>query len=126
MPSATVLVRPGVDQSAPRSFTAITERVAGDRAPSSSVTVTVTVYVPLSAYTWLPATVPLAPAVEPGGPNGVSADHAGSVAVPSPQSIVAVCVSRVPRSLNVAGARLTSCLPRPPGPPRRSPSAPRW
>ena len=76
-------------------------------APSSSVTQTNTVYAPLSAYTWLPETVPFMPAVEPGGPYGVSVTAPASVGVPSPQSMVAEWVSSVPRSLNVAGARPT-------------------
>ena len=44
--------------------------------------------------------MPIAPAVEPGGPNGVSVIVAASMGVPSPQSIVAACVSSVPGSAN--------------------------
>src|SRR5439155_1012864 len=61
---------------------------------------------PLSAYTWDPLTVPFAPLVEPGGPNGDSETRPASAGVPSPHVIVAVWVSAVPLSLNVAGARL--------------------
>src|SRR3989441_1285567 len=62
----------------------------------------------LTAYTCEPLTVPLAPAVEPAGPNGDCVTMPVSVAVPSPQLIVALWVSSVPRSLNVAGAKLTT------------------
>src|SRR5438552_5642376 len=61
---------------------------------------------PLSAYTWDPLTVPFAPLVEPGGPNGDSEARPAAAGVPAPHVIVAVWVSAVPLSLNVAGARL--------------------
>ena len=68
----------------------VTVSVSLLKAPSSSSTLTITVYTPSSAYTWLPETVPSIPAGSPGGPNGVSVTVPGSTAVPSPQSIVAV------------------------------------
>ncbi len=71
----------------------VTTSVSLPLPPSSSVTVTVTVNTPLSAYVWLPETVPET-IVPPS-------------TVPSPQLMVAVCVSSVPTSLNVAGSRLT-------------------
>ena len=80
-------------------------------APSSSVSVMVTVYFPSSAYTWLPEIVPLMPSSDPGGPNGSSLIAPVSIC-PSPQSMVAVCVSCVPASVKVAGSSCTTCPSR--------------
>ena len=101
-------------------------RVVGQRAhgddrgcrsplpPSSSVTVTVTVYVPGAPYAWLPDTLPV-PTVP------------AATTVPSPQSSCALWVSLVPASLKVAGSRLTVAPTRTAaGRPRRRRPGRRW
>ena len=62
---------------------------------------------PVSTYWWLPSTSPVMPAGSPGGPNGDSTTVPTSSGVPSPQSIVAVWLSSVPLSPNVAGPSRT-------------------
>jgi len=64
--------------------------------PSSSVTITRTVYCPSAVKTWVPLTVPVTPC-DPTRKLGIPASI-----VPSPQSIVAVCVSREPGSVKAA------------------------
>src|SRR3954468_20437892 len=105
-PSITVWCGPAVTTGA--AFSTVTRKASSPTAPSSSVTRTVTVYTPLSAYTCVADTLPCAPRVNPGGPNGVSVTEADWLPVPSPQSIVAMCVSRVPLSLNVTSSTWTT------------------
>ena len=68
--------------------------------PLLSVTVSVALSIPVVAYTWLAATLPVVP-------PGVTVSLTTPVEfVPSPQSIEAVNVSCVPGSVNVAPGRL--------------------
>src|SRR5215212_7292772 len=71
--------------------------------PSSSVTITVTVYSPLSAYVCVPPSAPAPMA---------SKTVVFSVGLPSPQLTVAVCVSSKPGSINNPSAGAPPCALR--------------
>ena len=82
--SGSVIVTSPIDTAGPAGWT-VTPSVSHAEPPSSSVTQTFAVYGPAVAYVCVPATVP-----------PVTAD--GPSTAPSPQAIVAVCVSAVPGS----------------------------
>src|SRR5712672_3333089 len=100
-PSST-LVGP-VKSTNGATFFTVTSNVPEDVPPSSSFTVTVTVYTPSSAYVCV---LPSAPAPI------ASITVAFSVGLPSPQLTVAVCVSSKPGSTNSPSGGAPPCALR--------------
>ena len=84
--------------TAPVASSTSTAVEAVPKPPSSSATVSTTSTVPACAHTWLWRTTPVAP---PNASENVS-KLASCSCTPSPQSMVAVCVSGRPASVNVA------------------------